>query len=101
MKPAMNHSNGGAHIDARLHRPAFVLDDSCADEGAWLRANAAADAPDLYAPAPRIPHDGPPPAGPIYWLVVVASLVSFAVFIGWHVLASWGPEIAKALGVAS
>lgn len=43
MKPAMR-------VDSRLHRPVMVLDDACAEEvGNWRRANAAADAPDLYA----------------------------------------------------
>jgi len=92
MKPAMNQNNGGRFVDTRLHRPAFTLDDSCAEESAWLRANAAADAPDLYE-APKVTQpakESPPPAGPIYWAVVAASLVFFFYLIGSHVLASWG-----------
>lgn len=85
------------HINTSLHRPVMVLDDACAEECAvWNRANAEADAPDLYeAPQSTAPKGSPPPAGSIYWFVVAASLVFFCCLIGSHALASWGPKAGE------
>lgn len=82
-------SHGAMRLDT--HRIMELEAEACAPEGGRMRqASAEADAPDLYAPAPRIPRDRPPAAGSVYWGVVIFSSVAFGFLIGWHVLASWG-----------
>jgi hypothetical protein len=63
-----------------LHRVTqFDLhDESCAEEGGkWREANAAADAPDLYGSAPKVPRSREPVttwgSGPLVFLVVIAG----------------------------
>ncbi len=87
-KSQIQGAAGAMRKIAPLHRPALV--DYEVDRKA--AADAAADAPDLYAPAPRIPRERPPAAGSLYWAVVAASLVFACYLIGVHVLASWGQQ---------
>lgn len=73
---------------APLHRSTLVE----YEEDRKRAAEAESNAPDLYAPAPRIPRDRPPAAGAVYWFVVAWALVAFCTFVGWHVLATWGQQ---------
>lgn len=111
--PDVISHNHTARTDTSMHRPGmiliepggkpneftdnYIIDDygQPEDRAEWNRMNQAsanADAPDLYAPAPRIPRGRPPAAGAVYWGVVAASLVFACYFIGVHVLASWGQQ---------
>jgi hypothetical protein len=65
----------GAEGSMRLdtHRP-IQLEQSCAEEGGgWVPTRDR---------APALPA--------AYWIVMAVAVTSFAIFIGWHVLASWG-----------
>lgn len=76
----------GRFVDIRLHRPAFTLDDSCAEESAWLRAGSADDAPDLYDAEPSnpgTPCSAEKVAGVL--LAVAIGLVGALALVAWGV----------------
>jgi hypothetical protein len=70
----------------QLHRIVDLeADEFCAQEGKFRAASAAADAPDLYAPAPRIPRERKASSlvGPLLGLlsILLVALVATAALV--------------------